>query len=233
MKKRSIIMPLIGICILIGVLAIGVTAYVRMNQPQPHLECEAMRPMLSFNGISYVNPSQIELAHAPATSQLDHLVGVGGFGSHDVQYDCSLLSTGEQVYSLKGYRPSFRLAVRSSNGVFIFDIGYNPKAKTGADLFDLVNKVQSMAVAPIDNPDKPATIISDPTTVQKLVNEVLAAPVISNCSFAGNEQALLFHMKDGSLFELEYWPTGLGLETGWPQCVQLPSNFPASLLPNR
>jgi hypothetical protein len=223
MKRRSVILLLLLGGILIGVLAIGITTL--LGQRHPQVQCEAMRPLISYNGISYLNPSQIELTYAPSPGQLDHVVGAGGSGSRNVQYDCNLLSPGEQVYSIKGYQTSFRLAVRTTDGIFFFDVGNNPRARTGTDLFDLENKVQSLAVAPIDNPGSETKTISDPATVQKLVGEVLAAPVISSCAFAGNEKALLFYMKDGELLELSYWPTGQGLETEWPQCVQLPQDF--------
>ena len=91
--------------------------------------------------------------------------------------------------------------------------------------------VQSVAVAPIDNPTSANKKISDPATVQKLVGEIQTAPVLSDCSFS-NEEALLFHMKDGSLLELSYWPAGKGLETEWPQCMQLPPDFVGRLAVN-
>jgi hypothetical protein len=230
MKKRTTILLLLFCGILVGALALGITTLV--NQRHPQVQCEAMRPLIAFNGISYLNPPQIELTYAPSPGQLDHVVGTGGSGSQNVQYDCDILSPGEQVYSIKGYQTSFRLAVRTTDGVFFFDVGNNPRARTGADLFDLENKVQSLAVAPIDNPGSETKKISNPATVQKLVGEVLAAPVLSNCSFGGNEEALLFHMKDGSLLELNYWPAGQGLQTQWPQCVQLPADFATNFAVN-
>lgn len=156
-------------------------------------------------------------------------MGTAGNGPQNVQYDCNMLNPGQQVYSIKGYQASFRLAVRTSNGVFFYEVGENPRARIGADLFDIEGKVQSLTVGPIDNPDSPTKTIRDPATIQKLVGEILAAPVIPNCSFRGKEEALLFHMKDGSLVELNYRPAGPGLQTGWPQCVQLPPDFATSL----
>jgi hypothetical protein len=225
MKKSSALLLLLCCGVLVGALAIGITTLLRQFRPHPPIQCEAMRPLIAFNGISYLNPSQAELAHAPSASQLGQVVGTAGNGPQHVQYDCNLLNPGEQVYSIKGYQASFRLAVRTSNGVFFYDVGENPRARTGADLFDLAGKVQSLAIAPIDNPDSPTKTIRDPATIEKLVGEILAAPVISNCSSGGNEEALLFHMKDGSLVELRYWPAGQRLETRWPQCVQLPPDF--------
>jgi hypothetical protein len=227
MKKRSTILLLLFCGILVGAMALGITTLLNLRHPQ--VQCEAMRPLISFNGINYQSPPQIELTYAPSSGQLDHVVGTGGSGSQNVQYDCGLLSPGEQVYNIKGYQTSFRLAIRTTDGVFFFDVSNNPLARTGADLFDLENKVQSLAVAPIDNPGSETKRISDPATVQKLMGEVLAAPVVSSCPFAGNEKALLFHLKDGGLLELMYWPTGQGLETEWPQCIQLPQDFLNSL----
>jgi hypothetical protein len=229
MKKGSALLLLLCCGVLVGALAIGITALLREFRPHSYIECEAMRPLISFNGISYLNPSQGELAHAPSASELGPVVGTAGNGPQNVQYDCNLLNPGEQVYSIKGYQASFRLAVRTSNGVFFYDVGENPRARTGADLFDLAGKVQSLAVGPIDNPDSPTKIIRDPATIQKLIGEILAAPVIPNCSSGGNEEALLFHMKDGGLVELSYWPAGHGLQTQWPQCVHLPPDFATRL----
>jgi hypothetical protein len=89
--------------------------------------------------------------------------------------------------------------------------------------------VQSLSVGTIANPDSPTKTIRDPATIQKLVGEILGAPVIPNCSFGGNEEALLFHIKDGGLVELSYWPAEQGLQTQWPQCVQLPLDFATRL----
>lgn len=227
MKKNSALLLLLCCGVLVIALVIGIKTFTQ--QSHPRFQCEAMRPLITFNSISYLNPSQAELAHAPSANELDHVVGTAGNGPQNVQYDCSLLDPGEQVYSIKGYQVSSRLAVKNSSGVSFFVVGENPRAKTGADLFDLESKVQFLTVGPIANPDSPTKTIRDPATIQKLVGEILAAPVIPNCSFAGDEEALLFHMKDGSLIELSYMPGGQGLQTQWPQCVQLPPDFVSTL----
>ncbi len=231
MKKNSLVLLLSLCVVLAGAAVFGIALLPSLLRPQPHIQCEAMRPFVSFNGVNYVNPSQTELAHPPAANELGPVVGTAGNGPHNVQYDCGLLSDGEPIYSVKGYQTSFRLAVRSSNGIFFFEVGQNPHARTGADLLDIGGKVQFITVGPIDNPGSPTRTIRNSVSVEKLVNEILAAPIApqENCTFRGSEEALLFHLQDGSVVEISYWPSLTMLSTAWPQCVQLPQNF-ASLL---
>jgi hypothetical protein len=229
MKKSKLILLLLSCGVLAGAIVFGIVLLQPQLRPQPHIQCEAMRPFISFNSVDYVNPSQTELAHPPSVNDLGSVVGTAGEGPHNVRYDCGLLSPGEQVYRFKDYRSSFRLAVRTSNGMFFFEVGHNPHARTGSDLFDIGGKVQFITVSPIDNLDSPTHTIHNPANVLKLVNEILTAPVATQCSFGGKEEALLFHLQDGSVVQLSYWPSGAWLSTDWPQCVQLPQDFAARL----
>lgn len=233
MKKKSLVLLLSLGLVLVGLVVSGIVLIPSLLRPQPHIpECEAMRPFLSFNGVNYVNPSQLELAHPPSANELGPIVGRAGNDPHDVQYDCGLLNPGDPVYRIQGYQPSFRLAVRSANGISFFEVGENPQARVGGDLLDIGGKVQFLTVGPIDQPEYPTHTIRNLANVEKLVNVMLAAPITpqAQCTFEGNEQALLFHLRDGSVVEISYWPSITRLGTGWPQCIQLPQDFATMLV---
>lgn len=188
-----------------------------------------------FNGITYMPRGD----HLSA-SDLVPIVGTFGSGRHNVHlYTCgsgsdiSAYDLGlQRVYSVKGYSPSFRLAVRTQYGISFFQVVQNPHAKTGSDLFDIRDKVQSIddQVQPMD---KPARTIHDPAEVQELVNKIMIAPVISNCSLGSaissgsKEDTLSFHLKDGSIVDMNYKPTKHKISTDWsqPQCVDMSQDF--------
>lgn len=231
MKKNTLVL-LLSLCVVVaGAVVFGIALLPSLLHPQPRIQCEAMRPFITFNGVNYANPSYIELAHPPVANELGPVVGTAGNGPDNVHYDCGLLNDGEQVYSIKGYQTSFRLAVRSSNEIFFFEVAQNPHARTGADLLDIAGKVQFITVAPIDNPDSATRTIRNPANILKLVNTIVTAPIApqAQCTFQGSQEALIFHLADGSVVEISYWPSITMLSTDWPQCVQLPQNF-ASLL---
>jgi hypothetical protein len=65
---------------------------------------------------------------------------------HDPSYrprdgDAAFLPIGTPVYTVRGYRSSFRLAVRTRAGNVLFEADSNPRAKRGADLLDIAGKV--------------------------------------------------------------------------------------------
>lgn len=227
MKKKKILILLLSLggALVVGILASGIFLWQLYSRPQLVPMCEAMRPFISFAGINYDPATPIELAHTPPISELGPAVGVAGTGSQQVQYDCGLLNPGQQVYRFKDYPASFRLVVHTSTGLSFFDAGQNPQARTGGDLFAINGRVQALTIASPENPDSSLQTVQRPANVQKLVNAILSAPIAPKCTFPGGEKVLVFHLVDGSVLQLRYWPSEALLSTGWPQCIQLPPSF--------
>jgi len=228
MKKRLLALLLCGVLAFV-LVAGAIWILGRALVSPPHIPCEAIRPLITYHGITYTPATAMESSHQLTEADLGAVIGTAGTGPHDVQYDCALLSPDQQVYRIIGYRDTFRLAARGQNGIFFFEVADNPSAKMGADLFDINGKVQFITVAPFGNPGSPSKTVRDPQSIQVLTKIILAAPVARQCSYGQDEEVFLFHLKDGNVVEADYGPTSQELGTGWPQCVTLPQRFAALL----
>lgn len=93
---------------------------------------------------------------------------------HNKDGDAAFHDPGTLVYTLKGYKPEFRLAILEENRVRIYEANRNPKAVKGADLFDLENKVEYITVNSKDGSTVLGTI-DNPQIVDDLVAMTLAA----------------------------------------------------------
>lgn len=130
---------------------------------------------------------------------------------HDPAYrakdgDAAFLDAGTIVYTMKGYAPAFRLVAHSNSGLVLFEADTNPQAKRGADLLDLMEKVNYIGV----NSERDETVelaaIKDPKQVVRLVSMVLQAPVDQNAvNRGGTRYFLAFHLKDGTTVTRAYW----------------------------
>ncbi|HEV2011013.1 MAG TPA: hypothetical protein VGS17_08320 [Candidatus Limnocylindria bacterium] len=91
--------------------------------------------------------------------------------------DAAFVPTGEPVYTLRGYAPTFRLAARHDGRLVLYEVHMNPAAKQGRELLDIEAKVSSIAI--LDQKRNTTVIgrISEPARVATLVGLVLDAPV--------------------------------------------------------
>ena len=146
----------------------------------------------------------------------------------------SFLSAGTKIYTLKGYLPSFRLAVKQSTPgqnqpISLLEAISNPHASKGSELIQL-DHVTSMLLYPQSSPSSsPKTPPMAATRSPKQVAEVVAlfnqAPMRATNATGSTFDVLVFRFSDGSLSSLVYNPT-----TGWTdRNVILPTTF-ASLL---
>jgi hypothetical protein len=86
--------------------------------------------------------------------------------------DAAFVPTGEPVFTVKGYVPTFRLAARHDGRLVLYEAHSNPAAKAGRDLLDVEGKV--FAIALLDQ--KRGTVlgrIAEPSRVEALVRLVL------------------------------------------------------------
>jgi hypothetical protein len=123
--------------------------------------------------------------------------------------DAAFLDVGTPIYSLRDYKTSFRVAVKGSNGVLIYDADTNPRASTGADLLDLTDKVDHITVR--DSTGQEATI-RDAATLTRLVSLILQAPVDQSVQPPPNgaQDFVTIHFLDGTQTARAFWPsTGL------------------------
>ena len=96
-----------------------------------------------------------------------------GFSYQIQDGDAAYVATGEPVYTVRGYAPSFRLAARRDGRLTLYEAHNNPAAKEGRDLFDIEGKV--FAIAILDQKRNTTIIgrIAEPSRVEALVRLVL------------------------------------------------------------
>ena len=172
---------------------------------------------IRFGGITYVAASpkpghtlaesDLGPVFATVTFKLDGHVQDPGYQSKDG--DAAFLDAGTKVYTVKGYRPTFRLATFENHTLTLYEADTNPRARTGADLLDIGRKVHFIGIASEQNGVTELGAIKDPKKVNLLVTLVLEAPVDQN-HLAGKKQYFItFHLVDGTVVTRAYW-----LDTG-------------------
>lgn len=146
---------------------------------------------------------------------------------HDPRYsskngDAAYHNAGTPVYTINGYAPEFRLAVYENGIVKIYEAESNPRAVKGADLLDLVSKVDYISInSEVDGTTVLATI-NDPLIVQEMVKMTLEADLKGDSSHVqGSRYFIAFHLLDGTLVTRSYW-----IDQGllWPT-ILLPEEF--------
>lgn len=136
--------------------------------------------------------------------------------------DASFLPTNTPVYTVKGYKPEFRLAAYLNNQLLLFESNQNPKAKKGADLLDIKDKVQYIGINSGGDPRRELAAIKNPKQVASLVDMVLKASVNQNYREQKERRYLIvFHLKDGTTVTRSYWPDSNELTVG----ILLPKQF--------
>jgi hypothetical protein len=88
--------------------------------------------------------------------------------------DAAFLPVGSPVFTVKGYRPSFRLAASHHGRLRLYEAEEAAGARTGADLLDLAGKVRYLSV---NSGRFELARIRDGARVAELVGQALAAPV--------------------------------------------------------
>jgi hypothetical protein len=138
--------------------------------------------------------------------------------------DAAFLAVGTPVYSVKGYRPSFRVAA-GRDALRFFEADQVPGARTGADLFDLVGKVRYIGINSDFDGRTELAAIKDRKQVAMLVHAVLDAPVRSGPPTEGESCIIAFHLADGTAVN-----RALHLGTGWlAPGVSTPRQFPLAV----
>jgi hypothetical protein len=230
--------------IILGLLAIlGVLLSLAACQSD-HVACNvSVVEMASVRGIAYLPGNtvpgynmagraltQVELG--PVFDTIN--TAVGGCSQPTQGNFSTFLPAGTILYTLKGYPPSFRLAVKQgtpgqNQPISLLEALSNPHASKGSELMQL-DHVTSMLLYPHSSPSSsPATPPLAAARSLKQVAELVAlfdhAPVRATNDTGSTSDFLVLRFSDGTLSSLVYDPT-----TGWTnRNVILPATF-ASLL---
>ena len=140
---------------------------------------------VKWNGIDYWDPHAgvgraiVEADLGPEYFRVKQTVAKAnrGLGYQIQDGDAAFVPTGEPVYALRGYAPTFRLGARHDGRLVMYEAHINPAAKFGRDLFDIDGKVTSIAI--LDQRRNTTVIgrISEAARVEGLVRLVLDAQV--------------------------------------------------------
>jgi len=171
---------------------------------------------INFKGITYVGDplnqgralqeSDLGPQFAKVTFKVSGNITTIGYQARDG--DAAFLNAGTQVYTVKGYQPTFRLAAHGTNDhnrLVLFEADTNPSAKKGSDLLDIAGKVLSISVNSEQDGKTEIAAILDPKQVAALVALVLTAPVDQNRSPQDEPQYFIaFHLSDGTTVTRQY-----------------------------
>ena len=140
--------------------------------------------------------------------------------------DAAFLNPGTKVYTVKGYKPTFRLAAYRNGLIELYESDTNPHAKVGADLLDIGGKVLYIGINSEQDGKTELAAIKDSKQVADLVTMVLKAPVNQNYRSQGSSQYFIaFHLQDGTSVIRAYWPDSGELSRG----ILLPTAFGAAI----
>ena len=136
--------------------------------------------------------------------------------------DAAFLKAGTPVYTISGYTPEFRLAIKQEQKLLIYEADTNPNARKGSDLLDIGGKVEYIGVNSGTDGTTELAVIKDAQQVEELIQLILDVPVDQSSRNTGSEQYFLaFHLNDETITTRSFWlDTGL-LSRG----IQLPEEF--------
>jgi hypothetical protein len=97
-----------------------------------------------------------------------------------VDGDAGYVATGEPVFAVKGYAPTFRLAARSHGQLVLYEADSNPAARRGADLLDIEGKVKSIALLDQKTGRTAVSRLTDRSRVDSLVRIIANASIDPN-----------------------------------------------------
>jgi len=148
---------------------------------------------ITFDGIDYIRWTTDEPGRPLTRADLgpEFAVVECSFGedtrscSYGVDASAAFLPSRTRVYAVQGYPTNFRLAAIWQDRIFLYQAWRNPRAKVGADLYDIVGKVRAIDVQRGEPPQasaaKPAVITSSldvATLVEMIATGAVRAPQV-------------------------------------------------------
>ena len=188
---------------------------------------------IKYNGITYVGDSanagraltrnDLGPQFATVKSKLSGNVTIPGYQLQDG--DAAFLNVGTPIYTMKGYKSTFRLAAYDSNNnnrLVLFEADTNPNAKRGSDLLDIGSKVQYIGVNKEEDGTTQLGAIKDPNKIALLTQMVLTAYVDQSRSPQDEPGYFIsFYLKDNTVVTRGYGQQSRTLDRG----ILLPEAF--------
>ena len=188
---------------------------------------------LRFGGITYYAGDSNLVGRQPRRSDLGPVFAVVRRNppTDDLNYrmadgDAAFVAPGAPVYTVKGYRPRFRLAASQGGRLWFYEAREVPGARRGADVLDLAGKVRYIGINSGFDGTSELAAIKQRKRVADLVRAVLDAPIRSSQMTEGASCVVAFHLVDRTAVTRSLHP-GMGrLEPG----VFVPRSFLRSVL---
>ena len=138
----------------------------------------------------------------------------------------AFMPTGTRMYVVRGYRTEFRIAAVWQDRIFLYQAWRNPKAKAGADLFDIAGKVREIDVQrgePMSDVARRPAVISATADAEAIVGMILRGAVRKPSPHTVGEPRywLTLWLADGTTLGRSYFPESGELMGG----VVLPAEF--------
>lgn len=170
--------------------------------------------LVRWNGIDYmasfaqVGRAITDADLGPEYFRVKQTLATAGRGAYyQVQDgDAAFVPTGNPVFTLRGYAPTFRLAAHHDGRLVLYEAHINPAARTGRDLLDIEGKVVAIALLDQKRATKVLARIAEPPRVEALIRLVLDGRVggaqppteTSAQRRAPDFVMLAFELKDGT-----------------------------------
>jgi len=147
--------------LLLLVLALG---------PATGAEATTLLDYITFDGIDYIRWTNDEPGRPLTRDDLgpEFAIVECSFGedtrrcSYGLDAAAAFLPSGTRVYAVRGYPTNFRLAAVWTDRIFLYQAWRNPRAKVGADLYDIVGKVRAIDV---QRGEPPQAVATKPTAI--------------------------------------------------------------------
>ena len=149
---------------------------------------------------------------------------------YGVDGGAAFMPAGTRMYSVRGYRTEFRLAAVWKGRIFLYQAWRNPRAKVGADLYDIAGKVSGIDVQrgePTGAAGAAPTSITSRQDQETLVDMILRGPVRRPLAHAAGEARywLTLRLADGTTLGRPFFPETSELLGG----IVVPAGFRAIL----
>jgi hypothetical protein len=119
--------------------------------------------------------------------------------------DAARYTRGTKVYSIIGYKTAFRLAVKTGMGIMLYEAVKNPNASIGADMLDLVNKVEYITLNSGTDRESVIVKIDNKTDVEKIINFIINSPIDDDIQITSDDKYYInFYFKDGTSTKRTY-----------------------------
>jgi hypothetical protein len=179
---------------------------------------QALLDFVSFDGVDY-----IRFAEEPGRSLTRADLGVEfatvecsiGEDARGCPYGtdaaAAFMPSGTRMYEVRGFRTEFRLAAVWKDRIFLYQAWRSPRAKVGADLFDVAGKVRAIDVQrgqPMSEIARQPTAISSPADSDALIRTILRGAVRKPSPHTVGEPRywLTLWLTDGTTLGRTYYP---------------------------